>query len=42
METLNVGDLVDLRESWNNCGKLHTSYNVCVDMSTIFIYEARD
>jgi hypothetical protein len=41
METLNVGDLVDLWESWNDRGKLHIGYNVCVDTSTFFIYQAQ-
>jgi hypothetical protein len=41
METLNVKDLVDLWESWNNCGKLHIGYGVCVDMSTFFMYGAQ-
>jgi hypothetical protein len=41
METLNARDLVDLWESWNDRGKLHINYGVCVDMSTISIYGAK-
>jgi hypothetical protein len=41
METLNVGDLVDIWESWNDRGKLHIGYDVCVDTSTLFIYQAQ-
>jgi hypothetical protein len=40
METLNVEDLVDLWESWNDRGKLHIGYDVCVDMFTLSIYGA--
>jgi hypothetical protein len=40
METLNVGDPIDLWESWNNHGKFHISYSVCVNMSTLSIYGA--
>jgi hypothetical protein len=41
METLNFGNLIDLWESWDDCGKLHVSYNVCVDTSTLSIYGAQ-
>jgi hypothetical protein len=41
METLNFRVLVDLWESWDNRGKLHVGYNVCVDTSTLSIYGAQ-
>jgi hypothetical protein len=41
METLNFSNLVDLWESWDDHGKLHVSYNVCVDASTLSIYGAQ-
>jgi hypothetical protein len=40
METLNPKDLIDLWELWDNCGKLHIDYSVCVDLSTLSIYGA--
>jgi len=40
METLNARDPVDLWESWNNYGKLHIGYGVCVDTSILSIYGA--
>jgi len=40
METFKVGDPIDLWESWNDRGKLHISYGVCVDTSIISIYGA--
>jgi hypothetical protein len=42
METLNSKDLVDLWESWNDRGKLHVGYIVCVDMSILSIMGLRD
>jgi len=41
METLNFGDPIDLWESRNDCGKLHISYDVCLDPSTLSIYGAQ-
>jgi hypothetical protein len=41
METLNFGDLVDLRESWDDYGEIHIGYGACVDPSTLFIYGAQ-
>ncbi len=41
METLNFKILVDLWESWDNRGKLHVSYNVYVNTSTLSIYGAQ-
>ncbi len=41
METLNSGDLVNMWESWDDHGKLHISYDVCVDLSTLSIYGAQ-
>jgi hypothetical protein len=41
METLNSEDLVDLWESWDDHGKLHIDYDVCVNMFTLFIYGAQ-
>jgi hypothetical protein len=38
METLNFGNLVDLWESWDNHGKLHIGYGVCVDLFILFTY----
>lgn len=38
METLNARDPVDLWESWNNYGKLHIGYGVCVDLFSLSIY----
>ncbi len=38
MEILNFGDPVDLWESWDDCGKIHIGYGVCVDPCTLFIY----
>ncbi len=40
MKTLNVKDPIDLWESWNDHGKLHIGYCVCVDMCTFSIYGA--
>jgi hypothetical protein len=31
MENLNFGDPIDLWESWDDHGKLHIGYDVCVD-----------
>jgi hypothetical protein len=36
MEILNFGDPVDLWKSWDDCGKIHTSYGVCVDPCILF------
>jgi hypothetical protein len=41
METLNSEDPVDLWESWDDHGKLHIDYDVCVDMFTLSIYGAQ-
>jgi hypothetical protein len=40
MEILKARDPIDLWESWNDCGKLHIDYSVCVDMSSLSIYVA--
>jgi hypothetical protein len=40
METLNFGDLVDLWESWDDYGRFHIGYGICLDPSTPFIYGA--
>jgi hypothetical protein len=38
METLNSRDPIDLWESWDNGGKLHINYDVCVNTSIFSIY----
>jgi hypothetical protein len=38
METLNFGNLINLWESWDDCGKLHIGYGVCVDLFILSIY----
>jgi hypothetical protein len=38
METLNSGDPVDLWESWDNRGKVHINYDVCVNTYIFLIY----
>jgi hypothetical protein len=41
METQNFRNLVDLWESWDNHGKIHIGYSVCVDRSILSIYGAQ-
>jgi len=41
METLNFRNLVDLWESWDDLGKLHIGYGVCLYPSTLSIYGAQ-
>ncbi len=41
METLNFGDLANLWESWDDCGKFHIGYGVCANPSTFLIYRAQ-
>jgi len=41
METLNFSNLVDLWESWDDHGKFHVGYNVCVDAFTLSICGAQ-
>jgi hypothetical protein len=41
METLNSRNPIDLWESEDNHKKLHISYNVCLDPSTLSIYRTQ-
>jgi hypothetical protein len=33
METLNFGDPIDLWEPWDDCGRFHIGYGICLNPS---------
>jgi len=41
MKTLNFRDPVELWELWDGHGRFHIGYDICLNPSILFIYEAQ-